>query len=248
MSIRGKVLEFRSDRGTNVIGSTDNIKANVINVNDSSVQKFLLDESTRWVFNPPHASHFGGIWERMIGMVRRILDCILLQAPMKHLTHEVLITFMAEVCAIVNSRPIVNVSSDPDNATVLSPSVLLTQKTGGDVAPFCDFDIREMYTAQWKHVQILAEMFWKRWKEEYIHTLQSRPKWKQQQNDIKQGDIVLLRDKQLYRNDWPVGVITKTFPSSDSRVRKVELRLIRNGQPVVLSRPINEIVLLHSPV
>jgi hypothetical protein len=57
----------------------------------------------------------GGVWERMIGMVRRILDSMLLGSTGDTLTHDVLNTFMAEVCAIVNSRPLVPVSTDPES-------------------------------------------------------------------------------------------------------------------------------------
>ena len=90
VSIRGKVLEYRSDRGTNFIGSTDNAKTDVVNVEDPAVRKFLLSEGSTWIFNPPHSSHFGGIWERMIGVARRILDALLLEHSTKELTHEVL--------------------------------------------------------------------------------------------------------------------------------------------------------------
>lgn len=47
----------------------------------------------------------GGSWERMIGITRRILDSVLLNV--KTLTHEVLVTLMAEISAIINARPIV---------------------------------------------------------------------------------------------------------------------------------------------
>ena len=46
----------------------------------------------------------------------------------KHLTHEVLTTLMAEVSAIVNARPLVPVSNDPDTPEVLIPATLLTHK------------------------------------------------------------------------------------------------------------------------
>jgi hypothetical protein len=132
-SLRGKVKEFRSDCGTNFVGSTDPLQINAINVEDDPTKGFLWDSGTIWRFNPPHASHMGGAWERMIGIVRRIIDSMLLDS--KHLTHEVLSTFMAEICAIVNARPIVAVSSDVEDPQVLSPSTLLTQKTVQEVGP-----------------------------------------------------------------------------------------------------------------
>lgn len=69
----------------------------------------------------------GGVWEIMIGVVRRILASLLTSFKLKTLTHDVLATFMAEVTAIVNARPIVPVSSDSEAPEILSPSMLLTK-------------------------------------------------------------------------------------------------------------------------
>jgi len=69
---------------------------------------FLQDNNLTWKFNPPYSSHMGGVWERLIRVVHRILDSMLMEHLAK-LTHEVLSTFMAEVSFIVNSRPLVPV-------------------------------------------------------------------------------------------------------------------------------------------
>lgn len=100
--LRGSVKEIRSDRGTNFVGSVDHLDVNSINVEEGPVHNFLEDKQTVWIFNPPHSSHIGGIWERRIGITRRILDSMILEVQSKDLTHEVLTTFLAEVCAIEN--------------------------------------------------------------------------------------------------------------------------------------------------
>lgn len=82
------------------------MKINAVNVEDGQIRKFLHESRIQWLFNAPHSSHMGGVWERMIGIARRILDGILINEKMKSLTHETLTTFMTEVCAIMNSRPI----------------------------------------------------------------------------------------------------------------------------------------------
>ena len=105
-SIRGPVKEIRSDRGTNFVGALDDIGATSIFVEKGPVKSYLESSGIKWTFNPPHASHFGGSWERLIGLSRRILDAMLLENKSKALTHDVLCTFMYEVCAILNSRPI----------------------------------------------------------------------------------------------------------------------------------------------
>lgn len=35
-------------------------------------------------------------------------------------------------------------------------------------------NIKDMYRAQWKHVQVLAEIFWKHWKQDHLQNLQTR--------------------------------------------------------------------------
>ncbi|XP_053389483.1 uncharacterized protein LOC123532195 [Mercenaria mercenaria] len=245
LAIRGKVKVFRSDRGTNFVGATDDLSIDAINVEDRNVKNFLDDTGTTWLFNPPHASHFGGVWERMIGVTRRILDAILLENKHKHLTHDVLCTFMAEVCAIVNARPIVPVSTDPDDPFILSPSVLLTQKTAdSSVDTYQDLGVKDMYKAQWKCVQVLAETFWKKWRRDYLSGLQSRQVWQDQSEDIKEGDLVLLRDKSVVRNEWPVGLVETVYASDDGLVRKVAVKVIKDNKPTAYIRPIVELVKL----
>lgn len=211
---------------------------------EPSVRKYLSGEGCSWVFNPPHASHMGGAWERMIGVSRRILDSMLQQISPSRLTHDVLSTLMAEVTGIVNSRPLVPISTDPDSPFLLTPAMLLTQKGHTLLPPPGDFKETNLHRQQWRRVQHLANTFWNRWRREYLSTLQSRSKWQEEQRNLREGDVVLLKDAQSKRNEWPMALVTKTFPSSDKRVRTVELRVARNGTIKTFLRPISETVLL----
>lgn len=94
-AVRGPVKLFRSDRGTNFVGATDQIGIDAINVEDSEVSAHLSNTGSVWKFNPPHSSHMGGVWERMIGISRNVLNGLLIQNK-KALTHEALSTLMAE--------------------------------------------------------------------------------------------------------------------------------------------------------
>ncbi|XP_062846307.1 uncharacterized protein LOC134305914 [Trichomycterus rosablanca] len=245
-AIHGPAKQLRSDCGTNFVGACKELKFDSTN-RDSKLHKYLNAAGCTWVFNPPHSSHMGGSWERMIGIARRILDAMLPKVPASKLTHEVLTTFMAEVSAIVNARPLVPVSSDPENPQILTPATLLTQKIGVLLPPPGEYDDKDLYGRQWKRVQSLANAFRQRWRKEYLTTLQSCKKWQREVPNLQEGDVVLLKDSQARRNDWPMGVITKTVPSKDGKVRKVEVKITKGGSPKVLSRPITETVLLLSP-
>ncbi|VDH98411.1 Hypothetical predicted protein [Mytilus galloprovincialis] len=147
IAIRGSVKLIRSDRRTNFVGAIQDLGITAEFIEKGTVDIMLSQYGTIWKFNPPHASHFGGSWERMIGLSRRILDCMLIREK-NRLTHEILVTLMAEVSAIVNSRPLVSVSTDPDNPEVLSPSMLLTHKKGQDEQTMLQFGTKNMLRSQ----------------------------------------------------------------------------------------------------
>ncbi|KAK3542225.1 hypothetical protein QTP86_018786, partial [Hemibagrus guttatus] len=134
-ALQGPAKQIRSDCGTNFVGACKELEIVLTDSQQPSVKRYLGGEGCSWVFNPPHASHMGGAWERMIGVSRRILDSMLQQISPSCLTHEVLSALMAEVIGIVNSRPLVPISSDPDSPFLLTPAMLLTQK-GHSVLPY----------------------------------------------------------------------------------------------------------------
>jgi len=246
-AIRGPVKQLHSDRGTNFVGASHELKMDESCVSSENVQKYLKEHNCTWKFNPPHASHMGGHWERMIGIARRILDYMLLKEQSSRVTHEVLTTFMAEVTAVMNSRPLIPVSSDPEFPFILTPATLLTQKTGSAPPPPGDFGNNELLKEEWKQVQRLADAFWTRWKKEYLSTLQHRRKWQDKRTNLKEGDIVLVKNIQVSRNEWPMAIVVKTIPSKDGLVRKADVKVTKDGIQKILSRPVSELVLLLSP-
>ncbi|XP_038155609.1 uncharacterized protein LOC119792853 [Cyprinodon tularosa] len=246
-AIRGPAKQIRSDCGTNLIGASHELKMVETDLSIKDVEDYLNKQDCSWIFNPPHASHMGGAWERMIGIARRILNSMFQDCKKAMLTHELLSTFMAEVCAIMNARPLVPVSTDPESPLILTPSMLLTMKTGCAPPPPGNFENGILLKEQWKRVQSLADIFWSKWRREYLHTLQLRHKWQDKKQSLKEGDIVLLKDSQAKRNEWPMSIVSKTIPGKDGLVRKVEVTTSHAGTKKTFSRPVTEVVLLLSP-
>ena len=246
MAIRGHVEQIHSDCGTNFVGAHNEFEDSLNEMDQKSVESYLNSRGCKWVFNSPHASHTGGVWERMIGISRRILDSMFADLRSTRLTHEVLSTLMAEVTAIVNNRPLTAISSDPSAPELLTPSTLLTQKTLPLKPPPGNFVPQDLYAKQWRQVQFLANRFWSRWKKEFLPTLQSRRKWETDQPNLKEGDLVLLRCKESPRNEWPLARISKAISSADGKVRKVEVTTAKNGSKQSYTRPVTEVILLKT--
>lgn len=60
--------------------------------------------------------------------------------------------------------------------------------------------------------------------------------------------MVLLKDSQAHRNEWPIRPVVKASPISDSKVRKVEVRIAKDGKAKVFLTRSSEIVVLFSEI
>ena len=239
---RGQVKVIRCDNGSNFIGGKNELAKEFKTLNQDRIQNKLIGEDIQWIFNPPCSSHFGGVWEREIRSIRKVLMGLLQEQPLKF-SDDTLNTLMCEVEAILNSRPLTTLSDSVDDLTPLTPNHLLHQKLNVTYPPGI-FKESDIYARRkWKQVQYLADIFWKRWKLEYLHLLQTRSKWKDIRKNILVDDIVLVIDMNLPRCNWPLGKVVESFPDKSGFVRAVKIRT-NSG---ILHRPISKVVFLFRP-
>ena len=112
---------MRSDNGGNFVRG------------EKELHDYLLQRNIKWTFNPPAGSHHGGVRERCIRTVRKVLRAL---TKKQVLDNEGLTTLMCEVEAIVNGRPITKVSDDPHDLEPLTPNHLLLLQAGPSVPPW----------------------------------------------------------------------------------------------------------------
>ena len=62
-----------SDNGSNFVGADRELKESISRWNNEHIHNTLCRSGLRWHFNPPAASHQGGVWERIIRSVRKIM-------------------------------------------------------------------------------------------------------------------------------------------------------------------------------
>ena len=89
----------------------------------------------------------------------------------------------------------------------------------------------------------MLNVFWSRWKIEYLLTLQMWSKWNENTSEVFKGDIVIIKDDNQPRNGWLLAVVVETFRSEDGHVRKVKVRK-GNGTQNYLERPIHKLAVL----
>lgn len=235
---RGQVKILRSDNGTNFVGAERELKRAIEEWNSSKIENTLRQSGIQWMFNPPTGSHHGGVWERLIRSVRKILSATL---KLQSLDEEGLHTLLCEAEAIINSRPITKASSDPNDLEALTPNHLLLLKTKPSLPPGL-FDKQDLYARRrWKQIQYMADIFWKRWTREYLPQLQERHKWSHPSRNFATGDIVLIVDDSAPRNSWVMRKVIQTVPDKFGLVRQVRIKT----KTSTLDRPITKICLLQ---
>ena len=235
---RGTPQKCFSDNGTNLSAGERELRECINDWNQRKINKELQKRCIEWHFNTPTASHMGGAWERIIRSTRSILRKILRE---QIVSDEVMMTVLTEIERILNDRPLTKVSTDPNDESVLTPSMLLLLKNNSCIPPG-QFDANEDYAKRsWRQSQHISNTFWRRWIRQYLPTLQSRQKWNVVRENIKIGDIVLLADDHIPRGRWPLARVTSTRPDRHGHVRSVIVWA--NGSSKC--RPVTKLVLLE---
>lgn len=100
---------IKLDNGTNMVAAHRELRETVKTWITSNRTRNALLQNIEWEFNPPAASHMGGVWKHQIRTVQKVLQAIV---GAQVLDDEHLTTLFCAV-EIINGRPITPVSNDP---------------------------------------------------------------------------------------------------------------------------------------
>lgn len=229
---RGKPMEMHSDCGTNFKGAEKEINKWLLQCNQNpELHDYFASEEIKWIFNPPSAPHFGGLWESSVksmkSHLKKTTSCAVLTYPEFQ-------TVIAQIEACLNSRPLCPMSSDPTDLTALTPGHFLV---GTPLTTIPEPDLTHSSVNRldrWHVRQLIFQQFWKRWSREYLLQLQQRPKWQKGQRNLEVNDLVLIKEDNLPPLNWKLGRIIAVYPGSDNKVRVVT---IKTGQGII-KRPV----------
>ncbi len=234
---RGSPRKYFSDNGTNFHGAHNVFVQEFANLDHDKIREEFVTSETSWSFNPPKAAHMGGIWERMVGIVKNCLDEVL---TVRYPTDEMLKSLFIEVENMVNSRPLTYVSLESPDDEVLTPNHFLLGSSSGQKPPghFTDADLLRN---NWRAIQMMSDKFWKKFVDEYLPTLTRRTKWFRKVEPLKVGDVVILVDSSFQRNTWPKGIIIETFMDKTGQVRSAR---VRTATGTIYHRPVSHLAVL----
>ncbi|XP_076246269.1 uncharacterized protein LOC143186476 [Calliopsis andreniformis] len=219
---RGICRNIYSDNGTNFVGADNELTQLHRELQtDAKVQRWLADKEIAWHFIPALSPNFGGLWEAAVRSFKHHIKRVVGE---QLFTLEEFNTLVVEIEAILNSRPLTPLSSDPNDPSALTPAHFLI---GNTLTSLPEIDFSETPAnrlSKWQHIQKVKQDFWTRWYKEYLHQLNVRQKWSSGSHEIKEGSLVILKDDHLPPLQWHLGRVDKVHPGPDNVIRAVTVR------------------------
>ena len=83
------------------------------------------------------------------------------------------------------------------------------------------------YTNSYERVQYLANQVWETWLREYLPALTTRAKWQSEERNAQVGDVVLILDSNVPRDNWRMGRIEEVFIGKNGRVRSAKIKTVK---------------------
>ncbi|XP_046145237.1 uncharacterized protein LOC114882163 [Osmia bicornis bicornis] len=173
---RGTAASLYSDCGTNFQGADAQLKKQFKDSTreNQDIAALLAKDGTQWHFNPPAAPHMGGKWEAVVKSLKFHLKRTIGDAL---LTFEESITLLAQIEAILNSRPVEPLSDDPDDISALSPGHFLIGSQINAVPESTLLDVAVNRLSRWQFLQQRLQQFGRLWSTQYLQRLQGNGPW-----------------------------------------------------------------------
>lgn len=226
VSRRGLCKDIYSDNATNFVGANNELKdvgewLKRVDKENKFVN-FLTQNMIRWHFIPPHSPNFGGLWEAAVKRAKYHIKRIVGEA---RLTFEELYTVITQIEAIMNSRPLIPMSNDPNDIEFLTPGHFLIGEPLTAIPQVSVLELPTNRLNQYQRLQQLIQHFWVRWNKEYLSHLQQRSKWMiNNPSKIKIGTMVLIKEDNTPPLQWKAGRIVELHPGTDGILRVVSVK------------------------
>ena len=154
------VRHFISDRGSNMTAADKILKQQLANYNESAAQQ-LKRKGIQWDFIPTATPHYGGVWERVVGLFKKHIKAM---AIGESIHYDVFQTAIVEIEAALNRRPLTAVPAESNSCEAITPLSILnpTARSHSDVVVIPDASSTEVnrLKSAWTNAQALVNRFW----------------------------------------------------------------------------------------
>ena len=238
---RPGLRRFTSDRGTNLVAANSILKKEMEKWN-ASLTIEMQKRGIEWNFIPAGTPHYGGVYERVVGLFKRKLATAV-AGDILHV--DTFNTIVIEAEAILNRRPLTALSSESTETEPLTPAHILYPATfshsSASIIPETVGDDPSNARTSWRRAQSRINAFWNAWSTEYLALLHSRCKWTKTKDDLAVDDLVIIVDDTVQRHSWKLGRVV-SIERTGSHVRRAT---VKRGDGKLLNKDRSKLVLLE---
>ncbi|XP_046492465.1 uncharacterized protein [Neodiprion pinetum] len=173
-----------------------------------TVATYATQRNIIWRFNPPLSPHFGGLWEAAVTAFKHHFIRVVRDQAF---TIEEFSTMAIKIEAILNSRPLCSLSSDPNDPVALAPAHILIGRPLTRLPEADLSDVPNNRLTVWN----------------FISKFQKRQKWQKTTVQLHPGAVVILIEKNQPCMRRPLGIIRKVHPSDDGVVRVATVKTMQ---------------------
>jgi hypothetical protein len=217
VSRRGMSVDLFSDNGSNLRGANNEFQRILFEI-ESEIGEELKEKKIRWHFSTPLAPHTGGYYESGVKTMKHHL---VRECANRSFDFEQLTTLLCKIEAIVNSRPLMPLSDDPNDFAVLTPAHFLIGRSMIAKPERNFIPVNTGRLDRYNQLQQLQQKIWAVWYHDYLHHLQTRPLNFREVNEFRIGDMVLLKEPHLHPMKWIMGRVIELYPDKKGDVRTV---------------------------
>lgn len=181
----------------------------------------LSQKHGNWKFTASYAPHQGGLWERSVQSVKRILAPYL----KNNYSNEEWRTLLMVAESAMNNKPLISLLDDPNQAIVTPQKIARAYRFATE-----DWSQTKKWKQKW--LKIATE-----WHNILLNEIIRQRRWSQKGIVPKIGMKVLAKEKD-HRSAWKKGKIIELIKAHDKRVRNVVVQFdnkksIRNLKNIV---------------
>ena len=215
-----------TDNATNFTKSAKILKE--ISATNGVIDEFNF-KGIEWIFTPAYAPHFGGIYERMIGTLKKELVKLI---GLAQLTYHELRNQLAEIEGLINTRPLIQVGK----LEVITPKHILTGRNQETEDILNVLDVKQIMAEAQAARNSLPHLyqcltkrraqFWHNFQQQYLDSIKFSKDATGKKNSgliPKVSDLVIIHSKDP-RLQWRKAVVIEIFPSSDGQIRKCKVQ------------------------
>ncbi|VEN50686.1 unnamed protein product [Callosobruchus maculatus] len=223
ISRRGIPSEVYTDNGSTFVGAHNQLKelGHFLHKKQDSIVDSVSELNIKWHFIPPYTPNHGGLWEAAVKSTKFHLKRVLIN---NNVTYEEFSTLVVQIEGILNSRPLVALSNDPNDLSSITPAHFLI---GRPITALPDNDLNPipMYRlTRLRHVQKLYQQVWHQFSTRYLSQLHHQYKWKDGPVKATVDSLVLMKHDHMPPIKWPIGRIIKLHYGTDGVPRTADVK------------------------